>query len=74
MVGNSINNLYLCTNVVGDHGLDYVITTIIGDFPLNLNEAILDHGGLNHEIILIMALVVFIQHNQRLNMDYFIRT
>jgi hypothetical protein len=41
MVCNSRNNLYLCTNVVGDHGLDYVIATIIDDFPLSFNEAIL---------------------------------
>ncbi len=61
MVCNSQNNFYLCTNVVGDHGLDYVIT-IIGDFPLSFSEAILDHNGLSYEIILIMVLVVFIMH------------
>jgi hypothetical protein len=49
-------------NVVGDHSLDYVIATIIGDFPLSFSEAILDHGGLNYEIILIMVLVVYIMH------------
>jgi hypothetical protein len=62
MVCNSRSNLHLCTSVVGDHGLDNVITTIIGDFPLSFNEAILYHGGLNYEIILIMVLVVFIMH------------
>jgi hypothetical protein len=62
MVRNSRNNLYLCTNVVGDHGLDYVIATIIDGFPLSFSESILDYGGLNHEIILIMVLVVFIMH------------
>jgi len=62
MVCNSRNNFHLCTNVVSDHGLDYVITTIIGDSPLSFNEAILYHGGLNYEIILIMVLVVFIMH------------
>jgi len=62
MVCNSKKKIHLCTNVVGDHGLHYVITTIIGDFPLSFNEAILYHGGLNYEIILIMVLVVFIMH------------
>jgi hypothetical protein len=62
MVCNSRNNLYLCKNIVGDHGIDYVIATIIGDVPLSFSEAIVDHIGLNYEIILIMVLVVFIMH------------
>jgi hypothetical protein len=62
MVCHSRDNPYLCTNVVGDHGLDYALTTIIGDLPLDSNEIFLGHSGLHYKTIFIMVLVVIIMH------------
>ncbi len=55
-------NPYLCTNVVGDHGFDYALATIIDDLPLDYSEIVLGHSGLYYKTIPIMVLVVIIMH------------
>jgi hypothetical protein len=62
MVCSSRANPYLCTNVVGDHGLDYALATIISDLPLDSSEIVLGHSGLHHKTIPIMVLVAIIMH------------
>jgi len=58
MVCSSRDNPYLCTNVVGDHGLDYALAIIISDISLDFNEIILSHSGLHYKTIPIMVLVM----------------
>jgi hypothetical protein len=62
MVCSSRDNPYLCTNVVGYHGLDYALGTIIRDLPLDSSEILPSHSGFHYKTIPIMVLVVIIMH------------
>jgi hypothetical protein len=58
MVCRSRDNPYLRTNVVGDHGLDYALATIISDLLLDSSEIVLGHSGL-HYVIFCLLLIIF---------------
>jgi len=59
MVCSSRDNPYLCTNVVGDHGLDYALATIISDLPLDSSEIVLSHSGFHYVIFCLLSIIFF---------------